>query len=1220
MALTQQFNIDPYYDDFDDTKGYYRILFRPGYAVQARELTQLQTILQSQIEKFGKHIFKQGSMVLGGQTTYENENVYYIKVADNDVNSKVVDLSKFVGKFIKKSGATNVRAYVVAVAESTSVDPKTLIVKYFSAAKFTDSDNIEDELGENFVTAVSTSATGNSSIMSIDDGVFFIDGYFVKVNRQTIVLEKYTTTPSYRVGLEITDSVVSETSDTSLLDPAQNASNYQAPGATRYQIDLALSKRSLSSVDDSKFVNLVRVNAGIIEQRIIYPDYSILEDTLARRTFDESGDYTVRPFSINLRDDIVSNDGVGFANSFNIVLGPGKAYVKGYEFETISPTTIVVPRARDFNSVTNYTVPVNYQNYIDVTHLRGTIDVKEYTTLNVHCVPLQSIDTSTETTVNSTKIGTIRIRALDYQYGANTTSLANSVWRAYVFDSNIGNKTANATGGSANTITLDTSASTLNDAYKGVKIRVTNHNGVAQTQTRVIASYNGATKVATVGTNWEYFASPNTNTQFSLDYEFKDSESFETSNTTIGVDISDDSQYSILTDEYQGSYITETNFNQLLFSFPNFAVKEASIANAEYFARKVYTGSFSGSGEFSFSTGTGITSAVTGSISASDAIDNFYVVLNSAGTTFANNTILNFLNTANTVGVVVGSNTSTVTITAPGANSATATVYMKVKAPYPETLGTIRKVKTKRTANTLVLSTTGVDNIATGIRLYNNVIDQPGLQLVLDKANTVNLKDSANSQSLYVSDVTRLLKVYDFGANTSTTANLAFAADITNNYNLITGQNDNAYEHSSIQLKFGKSGPSGNVAIFADYYDHTGSGYITLDSYIDGGTEYKDIPTYTSPNSGKLYYLRDLIDFRPHRKNGSAGLTGGYDELILGTSGTSLELDYAYYLPRIDKVVVTKNRKFEVVRGVSSLTPVPPKDRDDAMTIYMLVMPAYISEISSVKARFIENRRYTMRDIGEIEQRVQNLEYYSTLNFLEKTAAEETFLDDSTGLPRVKTGIVVDPFSGHKIADVTNGDYNAAVDILNAEVRPGFYTRQFRFEVANTSSNYIINSHAVTPTYTETSFISQGVASNTVSINPFSVSNIQGHTDVHNVEPEYPAVEVVPEVVDNTEGKNDSWAKDREDDDDDDKNKNRNNRLLEILKPLVAIKDGVKVDDDRNEGRSSFKREYNWWITKYLRRRDSKTNLPSPTVNRISSSTQAISTSYGENKLNTNID
>ena len=56
----KDFNINPYYDDFDEEKKFLRILFRPGYAVQARELTQLQTILQNQVSRFGNNIFKNG--------------------------------------------------------------------------------------------------------------------------------------------------------------------------------------------------------------------------------------------------------------------------------------------------------------------------------------------------------------------------------------------------------------------------------------------------------------------------------------------------------------------------------------------------------------------------------------------------------------------------------------------------------------------------------------------------------------------------------------------------------------------------------------------------------------------------------------------------------------------------------------------------------------------------------------------------------------------------------------------------------------------------------------------------------------------------------------------------------------------------------------------------------------------------------------------------------
>ena len=82
MPLSTNFNVTPYYDDYDEDKNYYRILFRPGYAVQAREVTQLQTILQKQIERYGKHMFKDGSKVLGGEVTL-----------DTDVKSLKLELS-----------------------------------------------------------------------------------------------------------------------------------------------------------------------------------------------------------------------------------------------------------------------------------------------------------------------------------------------------------------------------------------------------------------------------------------------------------------------------------------------------------------------------------------------------------------------------------------------------------------------------------------------------------------------------------------------------------------------------------------------------------------------------------------------------------------------------------------------------------------------------------------------------------------------------------------------------------------------------------------------------------------------------------------------------------------------------------------------------------------------------------------------------------------------
>ena len=95
MALATDFNVDPYYDDFSADKSFYRVLFRPGFAVQAREVTQLQTILQKQIERYGQHTFRDGSKVLGGELTL-----------DTDVNSLKLE-TQFSGTNINVASFAN---------------------------------------------------------------------------------------------------------------------------------------------------------------------------------------------------------------------------------------------------------------------------------------------------------------------------------------------------------------------------------------------------------------------------------------------------------------------------------------------------------------------------------------------------------------------------------------------------------------------------------------------------------------------------------------------------------------------------------------------------------------------------------------------------------------------------------------------------------------------------------------------------------------------------------------------------------------------------------------------------------------------------------------------------------------------------------------------------------------------------------------------------------
>ena len=130
--MTINFNVDPYFDDYDEDDKYLRVLFRPGYPVQARELTQAQTILQNQVTRFGNHVFKQGSMVTPGQVAYDS-NFHYIKLQTIFNNTEVTSyVTQFVGQTIIGTNS-GVKALVLFATTATATDPPTLYVKYMNS-------------------------------------------------------------------------------------------------------------------------------------------------------------------------------------------------------------------------------------------------------------------------------------------------------------------------------------------------------------------------------------------------------------------------------------------------------------------------------------------------------------------------------------------------------------------------------------------------------------------------------------------------------------------------------------------------------------------------------------------------------------------------------------------------------------------------------------------------------------------------------------------------------------------------------------------------------------------------------------------------------------------------------------------------------------------------------------------------------------------------------
>ena len=219
MAQKTDLNVSPYYDDYADSKNFHRVLFKPSAAIQARELTQLQSILQSQIERFGSHIFKEGSIILGARTNYDNQ-YFGVRVDDTNPNGSGVQATESfradaVGKFYQ-GVTTGVVGKIVGTSQKTSTDPLTLHVKYQRTGnvgstfytEFEDAETLNEVTQDSdnqggYTTAASNnqfkvySVTGSTNVGSmvgtaanISEGIIYTRGMFVKVAAQTLILEK----------------------------------------------------------------------------------------------------------------------------------------------------------------------------------------------------------------------------------------------------------------------------------------------------------------------------------------------------------------------------------------------------------------------------------------------------------------------------------------------------------------------------------------------------------------------------------------------------------------------------------------------------------------------------------------------------------------------------------------------------------------------------------------------------------------------------------------------------------------------------------------------------------------------------------------------------------------------------------------------------------------------------------------------------------------------
>ena len=409
MPQNTNLNVSPYNDDFNEDKNYQRVLFKPGTAIQARELTTLQTILQNQIERFGSYMFKEGSKVIPGQTGYD-ENYEFIQVDSSFFGIGVETyLDQLVGKEIQgeTSGVTALVVKAITAAESERGNI-TLYIRYirasnqdFITSKFVDGERLlvlsDLEYGlsiikENspFATAVSENATGTGSAAFIEEGIYFIRGFFVKVQSSTILLDQYTNTPSYRIGLLVSEEIVTSFDDSDLNDNSQGFSNFSAPGADRFKISTTFIKKPIDEFNDENFIELMRVQDGLLLKFVDNSELNFLGDELARRTYDESGDYYIKPFEVFIKEslnnfdfnggiykenEITAQGNIPSEDLYTLQISPGKAYVKGYEIEKISSTFLDVRKPETSKDVPTYSLPFRAGNKFFVNNVTGSPSV-----------------------------------------------------------------------------------------------------------------------------------------------------------------------------------------------------------------------------------------------------------------------------------------------------------------------------------------------------------------------------------------------------------------------------------------------------------------------------------------------------------------------------------------------------------------------------------------------------------------------------------------------------------------------------------------------------------------------------------------------------------------------------------------------------------------------------------------------------------------------------
>ena len=1270
MSQQTNLNVAPYFDDFNANNDYHKVLFKPGVPVQARELTTLQSILQNQIEKFGQHFFKEGAKVIPGNTGYTQ--LYYCVQLQNTFLGVPVEayVSQLIGTKItgQTSGVSAVVDKVLFSRDSERGN-LTLYINYLNSSTQNNATQVFSD-GESLVsnTAIASGLLGNSSIavgqpfavtiannaaaigsaFNITDGVYFIRGNFVNVSTETLILDQYNNRPSYRVGLFVNEQVINSDIDESLNDNSQGFNNYAAPGADRFKISTSLIKKNLNDYDDNNFIELATISDGVLRSQKTTSSYSLIVDEFARRTHSQFGDSVITPFDVSIRESLNNNKGnqgiyqsgqftsSGLTPSDDLAIyqiSPGKAFIRGYEVETISSTFLDVEKPRTVKTLENQSINYNTGPALSLNNVKGSPIIGIG---NTYVLSLRSERVGSSNTIAPGKeIGVARVYDFRLESGSYSASNANlNEWDISLYDiQTITEITLNepitltvptfvqgANSGASGFIKDAVSANSLITLYdtKGSFLRNESFifDGIESGRVAIAVTSFGISDVKSVyglvGSASTFSADSIQSIKFNVGIATISPQSSGISTVTSpnvsfpgniikqgnlisysDVTLSDpvfarvvsvgstvititgvSTVTGIAEGKLPGALLEVTDFkilttnlesssdNTLYTKLPKNNISNVDLTNTNLTIRKSFTVNIAsnqlsaavvaGTNEtflpfdeerYSLIRSDGSTELLTSDrfafINGGAQLQIFNLGTDNTGATLITtlrkikpkakakrknrvNSII--IDKSKYVGSGIGGTTLNDGLEFGNYAYGTRVQDKNISLNTPDIIKIHGIFESADTANpsapTMVLSSiNGPTNTTSDLIIGEKIIGQNGstLGIVAGKLTASQITFLYKNQNIFKEGETVTFEESNIQAVIVTLNSLSF--DISFNYTFNDGQKSNFYDYGFITRKLNVDEPNKKLIVYFSngFYDSSDDGDITTaNSYstFDYGLEIKSInSTRTS----------DIIDIRPRVSSytvsenvrspleflGRTFNSSGNSAANILASDETILTNFSFYLGRIDRIYIGKDGKFQVKYGSPAEKPEKPVSVDDALELAVINLPPYLYSTSDASIQFLDSKRYRMVDIKKLEDRIKNLEYYTSLSLLETNTAN-LFVADSSGLNRFKSGFFVDNFTS-TITQENDIEIKNSIDITNKELRPKHYSNSIDLvfgPVQNISPtddlafssiegiNVKKSGDIVTLDYSEIQWLKQTFGTRAESVTPFLVNFWKGSIEL----------------------------------------------------------------------------------------------------------------------------